>query len=185
MMETILAALFIAKLRGYKLKPLFKQWAIYPILAFELIYIFLQMTIFMGNYDLIKYTGILKVIYLCSYLLLIIKYSLYKSAYLGSAFIFIGSILNKVAIRANFGKMPVFPTISYITGYVKREQFVKADNLHVLGTSSTKLKFLTDIIDMGYCIMSVGDIFIRFFVFIIIFSTIKYINQTEMKVAEI
>jgi len=177
MLETILLALIVGKIKGYKLKPLLKECVIYPILAFELIYIFLQMTIFMGNYALIKYAGILKVIYLCSYLLLIIKYSLYKSAYLGSACIFIGSILNKVAIRANYGKMPVFPTVSYVTGYVKRGEFVKADNLHVLGNSSTKLKFFTDIIDTGYCIMSIGDIFIRFFVFIIIFNTIKHINK--------
>jgi len=185
MIETILAALFIAKFRGYKLKPLFKEWAIYPILTFELIYIILQLTIFMGNYNFVKYAGILKVLYLCSYLLLIIKYNLYASALLGSACIFIGSILNKVAIGANFGKMPVFPTISYITGYVKRGEFVKADNLHVLGNSSTKLKFLTDIIDTGYCIMSIGDIFIRLFALIIIFNTIKHINKTEMKIVDI
>jgi hypothetical protein len=90
-------------------------------------------------------------------------------------------MLNKFVIRANNGKMPVFPTLSYFTGYAKPDSFIKVNDIHVLGDSSTKFKFLTDIIDVGYSIMSIGDIFIRFFVFIIIFNTIKYIDTIKNK----
>ncbi|GAA0727765.1 hypothetical protein GCM10008905_25750 [Clostridium malenominatum] len=75
--------------------------------------------------------------------------------------------------------MPVFPTLSYLTGYATPDAFSKVDDIHVLGNSSTKLKFLTDIIDVGYSILSIGDIFIRVFVFIIIFNTIKHMNRRE------
>jgi len=181
MIETIILAIIFAKAKGYKLKPLFKDWAIYPILAFELIYALLGIGIFLGNYDFVKYVGVFKVLYLSSYLVLIIKHRRYTSAIIGSVFIFLGSACNNIAIAANCGKMSVFPTLSYITGYVKQGHFVKADDLHVLGNSATKLKFLTDFIDTGYCIMSIGDVFIRAFAFIIIFSTIKEINKAEMK----
>jgi hypothetical protein len=95
---------------------------------------------------------------------------------IGSIFIFIGSILNDIAIKYNNGKMPVFPKLSYWTGYVKEDSFTKINDIHVWGNSSTKLKFLTDIIDTGYSILSIGDVFIRVFVFIIIFNVIKHIN---------
>ncbi|WP_315117377.1 DUF5317 family protein [uncultured Clostridium sp.] len=179
MLETILLALIIGKIKGYKIKPLFKSWTIYPILAFELAYLFIQANIFKENYNFIKYANTLETFYLCSYLGLIIKYEEYISAILGSVCIFIGTMLNKIAISANNAKMPVFPTLSYLTGYAKPDAFMKVDDIHILGSSSTKLKFLTDVIDVGYSILSIGDIFIRLFVFIIIFNTIRHMNRTE------
>ncbi|NFR66958.1 hypothetical protein FDF48_16555, partial [Clostridium botulinum] len=56
---------------------------------------------------------------------------------------------------------------------------IKVNDIHILGDSSAKFKFLTDIIDVGYSIMSIGDIFIRLFVFIVIFNTIKHINNIK------
>jgi hypothetical protein len=73
--------------------------------------------------------------------------------------------------------MPAFPTLSYLTGYVKQDVFTKVNDIHALGSSATKLKFLTDVIDIGYSIMSIGDVFIRVFAFIIIFSAIKKSNE--------
>lgn len=179
MAETIIIALIFAKIKGYKIKPLFKTWAIYPVLFMELIYIVIQMNLFNENYEIIKYVGIFKNIYLCSYLSLVFKYEQYISAIIGAIFVFIGGILNDIAIVANNGMMPVFPKLSYITGYITTESFSKANDIHILGNSETKLKFLTDIFDVGYSILSLGDIFIRFYVFIIIFKTIKYINETS------
>lgn len=181
MIEPLLLALIIAKIRGYKLKSLFKSWAIYPILGYEVFYIFLETRIFMEDYSLVKYSKIFTTFYLLCFLVLVIKYQLYNSAIIGSICIFIGSALNKMAIAANGGKMPVFPSLSYYTGYSKRGAFPNVDNLHVLGDSTTQFKFLTDFIDVGYCIMSIGDIFIRFFVFIIIYDTIKCINTLHEK----
>lgn len=179
MIETVLLALFVAKMKGYKLKPLFKDWAVYPSLMFTLFYLFLNITIFLGFYGFIKHTGLLETLYVLTFLTLIFKYELYKSALVGSICIFIGSSLNKLAMLVNGGKMPVFPTLSYITGYVKPDSFSKVNDIHILGSSETKLKVLTDYFDLGYSILSIGDIFIRLFTFIIIYNSIKYINQLE------
>lgn len=177
MIEVILIALLTAKIKGYNLKPFFKSRAMYPIFAYEIIYIFLQATIFLGDYRFVKYANIIKSVYLCLYLIPIIKYEKYYNAIIGCIFIFSGSILNNIAIKANNGSMPIFPTLSYWTGYVKEDSFIKINDIHVLGNSSTKLKFLTDVIDIGYSILSIGDIFIRCFAFLIIFNVIKEVNK--------
>jgi hypothetical protein len=178
MIETILLAFIFAKMKGYKVVPLFRSWEIYPIFAFVLMYIVLEVMLFQGSYRFIKYSSLFHYLYLLTFLILIIKYKLNISAIIGSTFIFIGSALNAIAIKANNGKMPVFPTISYWTGYAKPEAFIRVNDIHVLGSDKTKLKFLTDIIDVGYSVMSLGDICIRAFVFIIVFNTIKAINKT-------
>lgn len=183
MIETILLAMLISKLKGYKLKPLFKSWAIYPTMIFTLLYIYLQINIFCSDYRFIKYSRLLETIYILTFLALIFTYKLYGSAIIGSLSIFIGSALNKLAIDANGGKMPVFPTLSYITGYTKPNSFNIVNDIHVLGTDTTKLKFLTDYIDIGYSVLSIGDIFIRFFTFIIVFNAISYINITRIQEA--
>ena len=182
MTETILISLLVAKIKGYKLKLLFKQWDIYPVLAFSVMYLAIEMTIFRGNYSLIKYASIFKILYLCSFLTIIIKYQQFIAAFIGSGFMILGSILNNIAISANNGKMPVFPTLSYVTGYFKPDAFIKVNDIHALGNGATKIKYLTDIIDLGYCIMSIGDVLIRIFAFIIIFNTIKHINISNREV---
>lgn len=182
MIETIIIAMLVAKIRGYKLKPILLSWEVYPILAFAGLYMFLNMEVFLGNYNFIKYAGILETIYICTFLILIYRYKQYVSAIIGSISIIIGTLLNKVAIYANGGKMPVFPTLSYITGYVRPDVFTKVKDIHVMGSEATKLIFLTDIIDLGYSILSIGDIFIRFFAFIIIYSCIKSANNSKEKV---
>lgn len=179
MLETILIAMLAAKIRGYKLKPLFMCWQIYPTLVFVGVYIFLNMSVFFGNYSFIKFAGVLEPVYISTFLILIIKYKQYVSAIIGSACISVGTMINKIAISANDGKMPVFPTLSYVTGYVKPDAFIKVRDIHVLGSEASKLKFLTDIIDLGYSILSIGDIFIRLFTLIIIFNTIKSINKAK------
>lgn len=177
MVETILIAFAFGKIKGYKLTPLFKSWTIYPVLVFSIFYVILEVMIFNGNYEFIKYSSTIHLLNLLVFLILIIKYRLNFSAIIGGGFIFIGSIMNNIAISSNNGKMPIFPTLSYMTGYFKPDALTKVNDIHILGDSTTKLKFLTDIFDVGYSIMSIGDIFIRFFVFIIIFSTIKAINS--------
>ena len=185
MIETILLALIFAKIKGYKIKILFKSWAIYPVLVFALTYVILEVTLFQGNYRFIKYASTFHYFYLLTFLILIIKYKLNVSAIIGSIFILIGTALNNFVIRANNGKMPVFPTLSYITGYAKMDSFAKVNDIHILGSNITKLKFLTDIFDVGYSVMSIGDIFIRVFAFIIIFSTIKVINERTIILVDV
>jgi len=180
MIETILIAMLAAKIKGYKLKPLFLSWEVYPVLVFVIIYMFLNLGVFLGNYNFIKYAGILEKVYFFTFFILIIKYKQYNNAIIGSMAIIIGTILNKIAISANSGKMPVFPTLSYVTGYIKPDIFIKVKDIHVIGDASSKLKFLTDYLDLGYSILSIGDIFIRVFAFIIIFGSIKSINNIRV-----
>ena len=181
MLEIIIISLIFCKIKKFKIKPLFKSWAIYPVLFMELIYLVVQANIFMENYALIKYVGILKSLYLCSYLPLVFVYKQYISAIIGSGFVILGGILNDIAIAANNGYMPVFPSLSYITGYAQIDAFDKVNDIHILGSASTKLKFLTDIFDIGYSVLSLGDIFIRGFVFIIIYNVVKSLNLTKDK----
>lgn len=181
MLETIIISFIICKIKGFKLKPLFKSWTVYPVIFMELVYLVVQINIFRENYEVINYVGLLKTFYLCSYLPLIFKYKQYNSAIVGSIFVVIGGILNDIAISANNGYMPVFPSISYLTGYAKSDAFNKVNDIHILGDATTKLKPLTDIFDIGYSVLSLGDIFIRGFVFIVLYSVLKQINVTNEK----
>lgn len=183
MPETILFALIYSKYKKYNIKPLFQSKEIYYVLAIELVYICLQMTLFTGNYSAIKYAAMLKNIYLCTYLGLILKHQLYKEAIIGSGFMFLGGMCNNLAIAANGGKMPVFPSLSYLTSYAKPEAFTiaqqVANDFHILGDETAKLKVLTDVIDIGYSILSIGDVLIRIFVVLIIYGAIKKMNQWD------
>jgi len=89
--------------------------------------------------------------------------------------LWLGSYLNKVAIVANGGYMPVFPSLTYWTGYVKPE-FIQ-DGIHILGNAYTYLIPLTDWIDLGYTILSPGDILVRLFALLIIYNSIKISNK--------
>lgn len=181
MLETIIISLIFCKIKGLKIKPLFKNWTIYPVMFMELIYIIIQVNIYFENYSVINYVGILKTMYLCSYLPLIFRYNQYISAIIGAGFVVVGGILNDIAISVNNGYMPVFPTLSYVTGYAKSDSFSRVNDIHILGDSTTKLKILTDIIDVGYSVLSIGDLFIRVYVFIIIYNVVKLLNTTKDK----
>ncbi|MDR3598432.1 DUF5317 family protein [Clostridium sp.] len=180
MPETILIAFLFAKIKGYKIKPLFRSWTIYPVIIFEIIYLIGQVAIFSGNYEFIGFMTRLKPFYLSTYLLLVFKYDIYINSIIGAGFVIIGGILNDIAIKANGGFMPVYPTLSYFTGYAKPEAFNLVKDIHILGDSQSKLKILTDFIDLGYSILSMGDVFIRVFIFIIIYNSIKKISNTKL-----
>lgn len=181
MIETILLAMLILKIKGYNLKPMFKSWVFYPMLIFTLFYVFLQITIFYGYYGFVKYSALLEKAYFSTFLFIIFKYELYSSAIIGSITVFIGTIMNKLAMSVNGGKMPVFPSLSQITGYYKPDAFLKVKDIHILGSETTKLKILTDYIDLGYSVLSIGDIFIRFFTFIIVYNSIKSLNKEKIE----
>lgn len=176
MIETILIAFLVAKIKGYDIRPIFKSWAIYPIIVMEIINCVVQVMIFSGNYTAVGYLAMSKSFYLAIYLCLVYKYEIYGSAIVGSAFMIGGGLLNDLAIKANNGFMPVYPTLSYITGYTKANMFNTIQDIHILGTSETNLKILTDFIDLGYSVLSIGDVLIRVFVFLIIYNSIKKAN---------
>lgn len=181
MPETILLAFLFAKTKGYKIKQLFKSWTIYPLVGFEVITLIGQAATFFGNYEVIKVIGSLTTIYLITYLLLVLKYELYISAIISSLFVILGGALNDIAIKANEGFMPVYQSLSYFIGRVPLENVKMVNDIHILGDTQTKVKVLTDFIDLGYTILSIGDVFMRVFVFVIIYNSIKKINNQRRK----
>lgn len=178
MIETIIIAFIVSKLKGYDIKPLFKSWAFYPVIIMELLYWTGQVLIWSGHYEVINILTLSKSIYMCSYLFLILKYELYISAFWGAFFTIIGGILNDIAIKVNDGFMPVFPTISILIGHVAPGGINIANDIHILGSTDTQLKILTDFIDLGYSVLSIGDVLIRVFMFLVVYNSIKKINLT-------
>ncbi len=172
----------------YNLKPIFRHWSIFPPLVMMLCYIALEICVFQRNYWFIPYQQPFKTITLLSYLPLIFKYRLYESAWtrlkqkhdfiniitspmgIGAVCLFLCSLLNHIAISANNG-MPIFPSLTLWTGYMDKQLF--DDGLHILGNFNTKHIWACDIFDVGYSIMSIGDIFTRLYVSIVLYFSIK------------
>lgn len=173
MIETLLLTLFICHKKGYNLSYLWKEKVFYPLFVCETFYWVMQILIFNGNYAFLSFAALFKSLYLCSTLFIVYKYELYKYAIIGSGCVILGGWCNDIAIWANDGKMPVFPSLSYWTGYATPEMFGIADQLHSLGNGSAHLKFLTDFIDLGYSVLSIGDVLIRVLPFIIIYQALK------------
>jgi hypothetical protein len=185
MIFTICFAMLLAKIKGYKASYLFKTWTIYPALLIDLAYVYFQVNIFIGNYNVVLYASIIRYSFLLSFLIPMFVYQLYKPAIIGSCSILVGSALNNFVMSQNArligGKivkqMPVYPSLSYITGYVKAEAFLIVKDVHVLGNANTHWKILTDYIDVGFSILSIGDLFIHFYVFIMVYYLIKALNK--------
>jgi len=92
----------------------------------------------------------------------------------------IGTVLNNIAIKSNSNHMPIFPDVTYLTGFVRPEMFIETYNhgdFHVLGNHMTRLIPICDIFDNGISIYSIGDLFIFSFAFIIIYNSIKASNK--------
>lgn len=176
MPETILLAFLYAKIKRYNIKPLFKTWPIYPVLVFEIITIVGQVEAFYGNYKILDVFGRATSLYLLLYLCLVYKFKLYIQAIIGSTFVMLGGLLNDIAIKANNGFMPVFQSLSYHIRKFTLENYYRVNDIHILGNRNSNVKFLTDYIDLGYTILSVGDVCIRIFVFLILYYSIKKIN---------
>ena len=179
MIFPILFALLLARIKKYRLRPLLTAYAFYPFVLMTAALVYFQACVFLHSYAWIEYAAIIKTAYLASLFIPFIVYRLYKPGLAGAGLIVAGSLLNKLAISQNGGKMPVYATLSRLTGYYNEEVFRTVDALHTAGDSSTKLKFLTDYIDIGFSILSVGDLLIHSFVFIIVYSSIKILNEKE------
>jgi hypothetical protein len=176
MIETILAAIILGKIKHYKIGYLFRSWSFYPVLITQCILIFFQISVFFGNYYFVQFASAIKIAIILSFLFPMLFFQLYKPALIGSGSIVFGTLLNKFVISQNNGKMPVFPSFSYLTGYVKPHAFSSVHDIHVLGGAFAHWKILTDYIDFGYSILSPGDLFIHFFSFLMLYYTIKAVN---------
>ena len=176
MILSLIAVVLLAKWKHYKIKYLFYTWTFYPFLISQCILIFFQLSVFWGSYFFVQYASLIKSLCIGVFIFPIIAFEMYKPALAGSVCVGIGSLMNRFVIEQNGGRMPVFPSLSYLTGYVKPGAFDIAGDIHVLGGEGTKWAILTDYIDVGYSILSPGDLLIHFFTFIMFYSLIKAVN---------
>ncbi|MDD4474980.1 MAG: DUF5317 family protein [Eubacteriales bacterium] len=183
MLFSICFAMLFAKIKKYKISYLFLSWTFYPIIAFTILTLLLQLSVFFNYYYFVQFASYFKTAYLFTFLIPIFYYKQYKTGLIGSASIIVGTLLNKFVMAQNNGKMPVYPSLSYLTGYFKPNAIIQAnDNIHIMGNASTPWKVLTDYIDVGLSILSIGDLFIHFFPFLVIYQTIKVLNKNNSSV---
>jgi hypothetical protein len=185
MIFAILFALALAGIKGYQLKPLLRTYSLYPFAFLTAAMVYFQVCVFFDNYTWIKYAGYIKSIYLFTLVIPFLYYKLYKPGLVGASLIILGTLLNKFVIWQNGGKMPVYASLSKWTGYYDEEVIRTADKIHIVGDVSTKFKFLTDYIDIGYSILSIGDLLIHSFAFVILFYVIKEADARTAQVLRV
>ena len=173
----ILGGFLLAKIRGYKLIPAFKAPYLYPLYVLEILYIFIQLSFIFGNHSLLRFAGFLQIAFILVLIPPILKYSIHLPTIFSTIAVIFGSLLNKIVMNANGGMMPVFPTLSKLTKYYTEDSLTNInDGKHILGSSDTSFAFLADYIDIGWTILSPGDVFIHGFITVIVYYTIKNIN---------
>jgi len=199
MVETLIASLIFSKIylyiklgklqihkESYNIKPILKRLSVYPVIFMSIFYIYLQYTIMNQNYYFLQYQHIIKNAILGSYMILgldvLFRYETYKEYIVACCSLLCGFTLNKIVMSFNHGKMPIYPDVSYSTGYTQYDMIMNAskfNDFHVLGDHTTNLIFLSDIFDVGGSIWSVGDVFCRLFAFIIVYYSVKIINERQ------
>lgn len=177
MILSVLITLLIAKLNKLKIRPVFHCPWLLPVVLLEFIHLLFQVAYLNGYYGFLQYAELLKSTYLYVLFLPILHYQLYKPALIGSCLVLVGTAMNKLVMSANGGLMPIYPTVSKWTGYFSNSPLEGFDQIHCLGDATTKLKFLSDYIDIGYSILSPGDLLVHSFTIIILYYTIKQLNQ--------
>lgn len=174
MLLFFLIPVLLCYFKKYRLKYFLTLWDFYPVYAAELVHIFFQVTAWFGNYQFVQYAKYLQIAFTLTLLFPILRHRLVTQAIGGSICVVAGSVLNRFAMNSNGGAMPVFPTLSKLTGYyVEGNLSSGIDKVHILMTSSTKLNFLGDYIDLGFCIMSPGDVLIHTFISLVLFGSVK------------
>ena len=172
----VLAPLVIALAMGYRIKPVFKVIDLYPFFLVCACHAFFVVNAWLGNHSFVRFAELLQYLMIMTLLLPILRRKIFVPTYIGVSMTMVGTLLNRIVINANGGKMPVYPTVSKWIGYYKEGQLDGAiDSLHILLDESAKLPFLADYIDLGTCILSPGDVLIHAFASIIIFYTVKAI----------
>jgi len=172
---------------SYLIKPILKRWSMYPVIIMSIFYVYLQYTIINQNYYFLQYQHIIKNAILGSYMVLgldvLFRYEKYKEYIIACCSLLCGFILNKIVMHFNNNLMPIFPDISYSTGYTQYDMIINSNrfsDFHVLGNHLTNFIFLADIFDMGGSIWSVGDILVRIFAFIIVYFSVKEISKIHV-----
>jgi hypothetical protein len=173
----LIAAFVIAWIKGYKPFVIFRSFIIYPFLALEIVFWVFQYLSAKGNLDVIRYAGILKTGFFLYLILPVFYFKLYRSAIFGCGLVLVGTLLNKLVMNANGGKMPVKFTFSNLTGFSNEATFSAPGAIHIGMSEQTKMNFLGDIFDFGYCVMSIGDIIMKAYFVIVFYNMIVLLNN--------
>ena len=176
MVVEIIIVCILARLKRLRLGPLLHTWTFYPILAVQLALVVLQGSIFFRYYGFVPLARYTEPAVILSFLPAILVFRLYRPAMIGAGSIVAGTALNRLVISQNGGHMPVYPTLSYLTGYVTPQSVASLSGLHLIDADGARLVFLSDVIDYGYCILSIGDVLIHLFACIMLYALIKAVN---------
>ena len=173
----ILLACLIAKLNKHRIAPVFRDASLYPLFSVECVYWLFQGFAFSGDFRFLPYSSYLQSAFIVSMLFPILRHKLYARAITGVGMIAAGTVLNRLVIGANGGRMPVYPTLSRLTGYFDPKSLSDGlDAVHTHMGAATALNFLGDYIDVGFSIMSPGDVLIHSFTAVILYGAIKSLN---------
>lgn len=174
----ILLALVIARRNKYRVAPVFRDASLYPFFAVECVYWVFQGFAFSGDFRFLPYSGYLQSAFIASMLFPILRHRLYARAIFGVGMVAAGTVLNRLVMNANGGRMPVYPTLSRLTGYFDPKALSGGfDAVHLPMGADTALNFLGDYIDVGYSVMSPGDLLIHGFTAVIVYGVIKTLNK--------
>ena len=163
MLIFILIPLALALARGYRIAPLFRVADMYPFFLMCAVHGFFVINAWLGNHAFVKFAEPMQYCMTLTLLLPVVRRRIITPTLIGAGGTIVGTVMNKIVIAANGGKMPVYPTLSKWIGYYKEGQLD--------GTS--KLPFLADYIDLGLCILSPGDVLIHAFASIVLYFTVK------------
>ena len=94
MVIEILILCIFARLKGYRLRYLFRTWTFYPILAVQLALVVVQGSLFFRNYSFVALVPYTQAAVILSFLFAIVAFQLYTPAIWGSASIAVGTLLN-------------------------------------------------------------------------------------------
>ena len=184
MLIFILIPLVLARFRGYRIRSLFCVIDMYPFFLLCLLHGFFVLNAWLGNHSFVKFSEILQHGMTLSLLLPVVRRRIFTPTLIGACMTVGGTLMNRIVIQANDGRMPVYPTVSKWIGYYKDGQLDGSiDSLHVLLDDSSKLPFLADYIDLGLCILSPGDVLIHAFASIVLYCTVKAVCPRDKAAA--
>lgn len=176
MIEVIIFAIIIASIQGKNVLGLL----LFPESILLLIGVVLYITmILLELFDkpniIKKYIQVLMIVISLPIVILVFRFKLFLSFVIGLVLFIIGCKLNYITVNQNYGKMPIFPSLSFSTKFVTKEN-ITSNNTHQLGNEYTKYILFSDIFDFGYNIFSLGDFCIFSIYGIIIYQSICRIS---------
>lgn len=174
MLIFILVPFLIAYIKGYRIRSALQVWDLYPFFLACACHTFFAINAWCGNHTYVRFADELQFFMIVTLVLPVLTRRIVYPAFVGVGLTAVGTLMNRIAINANGGKMPVYPTVSKWISYYREGQLNGTiDQLHVLMDDSSRLVFLADYIDFGLCVLSPGDVLIHAFASIIIYYTLK------------